>query len=588
MEDVILLVGAPNAGKSTCFNALTGGHARVGNWHGVTVGALEGKIKGRGTTVVDLPGIYSLSSMSMEEKFTRDYLAARPHAAVLFVSECAALPRTAELMRAMGERRCALLLTKRRAFLRAGGRADAEKISASLGVPVLDSERLRGKKLREAVSSALSSKRRIQRGEIAGFSPAREGLGPADRLLLNGFFTFPLFFLLLVCAFLLTFAKGFPGDLMKEGIEHFFSEFLGGFAEKIPSPAVRSLVRDGLLGSVGGVLGFLPQIALLYFFLILMEESGFLSRLAALADGFLSLFGLNGRAVFSLLLGFGCTAAAILTTRGLDDKRIQRRVILCLPYISCSAKLPVYLVLSASFFADPFLAVLLLYLLGVMISLLVALFLKGETPPFVLELAPLQIPRPLFVAKSLLLQVKQFIIKTATVILAFFLLSWGLSSFDFSFHFCGAEESMLATVCGWLKWLFAPIGMADWRIAYAALSGLVAKENVAATISLFFGEFPYPAASAFAFAVFILTCSPCVSAIASTARELGWGRAILYAGVQTGSALLLSYLAYFTLKGGVYLLLPVAALACAVLILGRKKGERIRRRKRANTARVHG
>ena len=158
--------------------------------------------------------------------------------------------------------------------------------------------------------------------------------------------------------------------------------------------------------------------------------------------------------------------------------------------------------------------------------------------------------------------------KMATVMLAFFVASWLLSSFDFSFRFCAAEESMLAHLCGGLKWLFAPIGMGDWRIAYAALSGLIAKENVAGTLELFFPVLPFGARSAFALAVFVLASSPCISALAAAARELGAGRALACAALQTGSALLLSYLVYF-LTGGCVLVLPLLGIVLLVFFFGR-------------------
>ena len=591
MEDLILLVGFPNAGKSTAFNALTGGHAKVGNWHGVTVGALEGEAKlgGKRVKIVDLPGIYSLESLSMEEKFTRDYLAAHTGALVLFVAECASFDRTLPLLHALAERghRVALLLTKQRAFQRAGGTIDAAEIGHRFCVPVILAE---GRGLLRRVEEALSAFAVPQKAELSGlYTPPKSGLSKADKLLLNGFFCIPLFLVLLLAAFFLTFASGMPGDLMKGGIEWFFSDFLGGRASRISSPVLRSFLCDGVLSGLGSVMSLLPQIALLYFFLTLMEESGFLSRLAVLTDGLFARIGLNGRAVFSLLMGFGCTAAAILTTRGLDDKRVQRRVILSLPYISCSAKLPVYLTLSSSFFENPFPAVLLLYTLGVGLSIIVAYLLKDKiSPPFLMELAPLQVPSPVFVIKSLLFQIKQFIIKVATVILAFFLFSWVLSSFTFSFRLCGAEESMLATVCGGLKFLFAPIGMPDWRIAYAALSGLVAKENVAGAIAMLYGTFPYSGASGFAFSVFILACSPCVSAIAVTSRELGKRRAALYAAVQTGTALLLSYATYFALMGGALVIGLAVVLLAAILILGRTNFEKLRRKRKHKSQGLHG
>ena len=597
MQEVkLLLVGNPNAGKSTLFNKLTGGHAKVGNWHGVTVGALEKsiKLKSGKVTVCDLPGIYTEDALSMEEKLAVSYIKEEESAPLIFVSECASLDRSLPLfLRLARGRKAMLVLTKEKRFLRAGGFVDFKELSHRLHIPVISAEKYNKKALLKAVDEFVFSPQKVFQGgeNILGssaFRPERAGLSRADKLLTNGWFCFPFFFVLLLSAFFITFYPNLLGDFLKNGLESLFTERLASYADKITSPVLRSFVKEGILSSVGGVLGFLPQIALLYLFLILLEESGLMSRLAALADGTFSKVGLNGRAVFSLLMGFGCTAAAIATTRGLDDKRVQRRVVLCLPYISCSAKLPVYLALSVSFFENPFVAVVLLYALGVGLSFIAALFLKEKKrEPFLLELAPLQIPHPAFVAKSLLFQVKQFIIKVTTVILAFFLASWFLSSFDFSLQFCGAEGSMLAGVCGAFKYLFAPIGMNDWRVAYAALSGLIAKENVAGALYMFFGgALPYGARSAFAFAVFMLATSPCVSAIAASAREVGKKRAVLYAAVQTGSALLLSYITYFALSFGTacIFILPVPF---AILILGKKTFENLRSKRKHNFKKLH-
>ena len=590
----LLLLGNPNAGKSTLFNALTGGHARVGNWHGVTVSALEGEalLSGNRVRVADLPGVYCADGLGMEERAACAYLEEHPEGVVCLVSECVALPRSLALLSALAKgRRAILVLTKKRQFVRQGGRLEERELERVLGIPVVSAEGVPPRELRERVGEAL-----LRAGLMRGASEegrslpkevymrARMRLTKFDRFLLHPAAACAVFAFLLAAAFFLTFSPVGPGGLLKGLIEALIAQIKEAFQTHIPSPVLCSFVGEGLVGSVGGVLCFLPQIGMLFFFLSLLEESGLLSRLAFFTDGTLSRVGLSGRAVFSLLMGFGCTAAAILSTRGLDDKRMQRRVILCLPYLSCSAKLPVYLTLASSFFQDQFLAALLLYVLGAGLSFAVLLFMGGEKgAPFVLEFAPLRLPEAKTVAKALCFQLKQFIIKLGTVILAFFIASWLLSSFDFAFRFVPVEESMLAHLCGGLKWLFAPVGMEDWRIAYAALSGLVAKENVAASLELFFPAFPYGARSAFALAVFVLASSPCVSAVAAAAREVGAKPALLYAVAETAGALLLCYLVYFLTGLGASAALPLIAAVILISVFGRTFRAGIHR-KRGNFA----
>ena len=342
------------------------------------------------------------------------------------------------------------------------------------------------------------------------------------------------------------------------------------------------------------LLSFLPQIFILYLALFLMEESGYLSSLAFMTDGLFSRVGLTGRAVFSVLMGFGCTATAILTTRGLENKSLQTRVVCILAYVSCSAKMPVYLTLCSAFFAHPFFAVVAVYFAGVLIAFGAALALRGGEETFILEIAHLQRPRLRVAAKSLLFSLKQFIIKIVTVVAAFLVVLWFALSFSFTFEYVGAdsENSILAMLCRGLCVLFYPMGIRQWQVALAAFSGLVAKESVAGTLALFYGENltqAMSASSAAAFLLFMMTCSPCVSAIAATAKELGLRRALQIAALQTATAFGAAYLLYALLAGGALvaciaaLVLPVAA---GILLKG-KRHAKIHGTKKGKFKRFH-
>ena len=593
VTDEVVLVGNPNAGKSTLFNVLTGGHAAVGNWHGVTVSVLskEATIGKTLVRVCDLPGVYSFDGLTLEEQNAVAFLRSHSDAFVLFVCECSALLRCLPLIGRLRKegRRMALVLTKERRFLRAGGRYNRVAIAEALGVQVLSADggrRTFGAELERALH-LLPQQETLDREPVLpkeAYDPPAAVWTRADRLFCHPVFGAVFFLSLIAAVFYLVFAPGCAGDLLRTGAEALFSR-LSRLAGGIASPVIRSLVADGIVAGVGGVVCFLPQILLLFFFLILLEESGLMSRLAALTDGMFSRVGLNGRAVFSLLMGFGCTAAAALTTQGLEDEKTRRKVLFSLPFLPCSAKLPVTLMLFSSFLKNPFPAVLIFYFAGALVCLFVASFVERRpAAPLVLELAPLQIPHPVFVFKSLLFQLKQFIIKLATVIFAFFLASWMLSSFDFSLRFCAAEESILATICGGLKILFVPIGCGDWRVAYAAFSGLIAKENIAGTFALFCGGFPFEAESAIAFSVFLLLCPPCVSAITAIARAIGAGRALLAALVGMAAALAASYSVYFLMQGGAWLVFPLPLIA---LLAPRNRHGRIRRNRTHLPFRLH-
>ena len=660
MKPRILLVGCPNCGKSTLFNALTGGHAKTGNWHGVTVAesVREADLCGLRAEIADLPGVYSLGDCAMEERAARDAVLSEGVALAVCVADAAALPRSLELLAFLVRRgkRAALVLTMRDVLERRGGFVKEDLLAERLGVPVLavcahqkqDIARLRRflhKCLQEtdglnkgnaappvpvqdtkagaAPGSSLynnkvkatppvsfqngkeKASKKAERGALPGGTPSllagAWAAGEARQTLLEKLLytpaVVPLFVVLLAAVFYAAFGSFGPGAACKGAIERLFAwlaELAAGGAEGVGAHAAAEFLR-ALLGSAGMLLSFLPQIAVLQFSLSFLEESGFLSALAFQADGLLARVGLTGRAVFPLLMGFGCTAAAVFTTRGMENERVQRRVVCILPYISCSAKLPVYLAVCSSFFEDPFAAVAGVYAAGVLLALAAALVLrKGEDDAFVFELARPQLPALLPLCKSLLFSLKQFIMKIATVVAAFLMAAWFLLSFSFSLHYVGAgsEASMLAAVSRGLRFLFVPMGIDDWRIALAALSGLIAKENVAGMLSLFYGQqlsSAMSAPSAVAFLVFLLACTPCVSALAAARRAVG-RRAWLYAAAQTGIAFLLSYAVYGLLRAGALaacIAACAAVIAAAILLFWKERHAKVYRAQGADAQRLH-
>lgn len=600
----ILFVGNPNCGKSTLFNAVTGAHARTGNWQGVTVGALSrrAKLGEREFIFTDLPGLYSLQAYSMEEKEASAALNENFDAAVC-VADALTLPRSLPLLGEVLGRGVPVLLAVTMADLlrRRGGYLDEKELSKRLGIPVLliDSH---GKKdirrLRQALFDGSARRAPAPReGALEGIYAAGSAEeSRVEKLLYNKYFALPFFVFLLLCVFFFAFAPFMPGALLKGLLERGIGALGDKLADAVSASgavAAGDFVRS-LFGGAGMLLSFLPQIFILFFALFLMEESGYLSSLAFMTDGLFSKVGLTGRAVFSVLMGFGCTATAILTTRGLENKRLQTRVVCILAYIACSAKMPVYLTLCSAFFARPFLAVVAVYFAGVLLAFGAALALRGEREVFVLEIAHLQRPRLGVAAKSLLFSVKQFIIKIVTVVAAFLVAMWFLLSFTFTFEYVGAqsEHSMLALLCRGLCVFFYPMGITQWQVALAALSGLVAKESVAGTLSLFYGQnltLAMSAPSAACFLLFLMTCSPCVSAIAATARELGARRALAIAGAQTVSALAAAYLLYALLAGGalVACLLAVFLPVAAALLLKGKRHAKIHRAKKTKFKGFH-
>ena len=297
------------------------------------------------------------------------------------------------------------------------------------------------------------------------------------------------------------------------------------------NPVLHSLIIDGLFAGVGSVVSFLPIIVTLFFFLSLMEDSGYIARVAFCMDKLLRKIGLSGRSIVPMLIGFGCTVPAVMSTRTLPSERDRKMTILLTPFMSCSAKLPIYAFFVSAFFPGKGGLIMAgLYLLGIVVGIIIALvyrktLFKGEAVPFVMELPNYRMPGAKNVVQLLWEKAKDFLQKAFSVILIATIIVWFLQSFDLHFNLVeDSSQSMLAMAAGVLVPLFKPLGLGDWRVCTSLISGFMAKESVVSTLEILYGGGITAAISPVAAAsllVFSLLYTPCVAAIASIRRDLG-------------------------------------------------------------------
>ena len=514
----VVLAGNPNAGKTTLFNALTKSNLRTGNFHGVTTSAFE-KTK-NGITYVDSPGLYAMTAYSMEEISAAEEIKGAD--LIINVTDALTLESGLNLTRRLIEtgKPVVLYLTKLNQLKRRGGRVDREKLSANLGIPVYVCS---PKQLKREIESGVNFKTPKQNIALSeAYSAGRDGLSRADKLFYNRFFALFFFIAAIAAMFFIAFHPKMAGALLKDLTETLIVDKFGTFlTSKMQNEILISLIREGILGGAGAVLSFIPQLAVLYLFLTLLDESGITSALAFATDGLFERVNLSGRAAFSLISGFGCTAAAIMTTRGYSTENAQKRTIAVLPFIPCGAKLPVFLTFLSPLFKNPFPAITLFYFAGLFLSLLFSYLLKGGKEGMLSEVTPIILPSLNTVLKKLYFYLKGFIIKVAGVILLFCLVSWLLSHFSFSFEFVSADKSILAHISRVIVPLFYPMGITDWRLAYSALCGFIAKENVAATVSMLIPDLTLGLGEGIALSTFILLSPACISAFSASCKEAG-------------------------------------------------------------------
>ena len=356
-----------------------------------------------------------------------------------------------------------------------------------------------------------------------------------DRVLTGKYTAIPAFIGIMGLVFWLTFnvIGAFLSNLLDMGIGALTDIVDRGMTAANVNPVLHSLVIDGIFTGVGSVLNFLPVIVTLFFFLSMLEDSGYMARVAFVMDKLLRKIGLSGRSVVPMLIGFGCTVPGVMASRTLPSERDRKMTILLTPFMSCSAKLPIYSFFAAAFFPGKgALVMVILYFTGILVGILMALLMrgtmfKGEAVPFVMELPNYRMPGAKNVAQLLWEKAKDFLQRAFTVIFVATIIIWFLQTFDLRFNIVSdSKDSILAVVAGWIAPIFAPLGFGDWRISTALITGFMAKESVVSTLTVLFGSSTalttlLAPLSAVSLLVFCLLYTPCVAAIASVKRELG-------------------------------------------------------------------
>ena len=361
-----------------------------------------------------------------------------------------------------------------------------------------------------------------------------------DRILTGKWTAIPAFVLIMFTVFILTFnvIGAFFQGLLETGIGAFTELVAAGFEKFGVNEVIHSLVIDGIFAGVGSVLSFIPIIITLFFFLSLLEDSGYIARVAFVMDKLLRKIGLSGRSIVPLLIGFGCTVPAVMSTRTLPSERDRRMTILLTPFMTCTAKLPIYAFFVSAFFPKHGgLVITALYFLGICSGILVAMLFKktmfkGEAVPFVMELPNYRMPGAKNVVQLLWDKAKDFLTRAFTVIFMGTILVWFLQSFNFHLALVeDSQDSILAGVAGLIAPVFKPAGLGDWRIVTSLISGFMAKESVVSTIQILFGDVANEMSSltAACILVFSLLYTPCIAAISSIKREMGakWAVAVV-------------------------------------------------------------
>ncbi len=658
----IALLGNPNSGKTTLFNKLTKSRAKVGNWAGVTVEKKEGifNYNNKKYSIIDLPGVYSLSPYSNEEVITRDFLLSEDFDIVVNIIDSTNFERNLYLTTQLLEtgKKVIVALNMVDVLESKGQKVDIKKLEKQLGCTVVPISASKGigldellkkidnhknlstvstilgdtdlhkyvvkitnicdisdviaykllerdrlaldyiennfsdddyNKIKQIITTAeqdLASEismdmfiadlryKKIVDIYISSFSNRPDASevttsDKIDKVLTHKYFGIPILLLLMYGIFSITF--GPIGSFLLDTTDVFVNETVVNAVTEVltnlnASDATISLIAGGIIPGVGMVLTFLPQILILFLFISILEDSGYMARVAFMLDSVLRKFGLNGKVFIPMITGFGCTVPAIMATRTLENEKDRKIAILITPFMSCGARLPVYLVFASIFFPNnTTFAIFTLYILGIVVALVMSLILKnsifkGDDAPFILELPPYRAPIFINVALTLWEKAKGFLFRAGSVLLPASIFIWFLQSFDLTLHLTeNIDQSILAYIGNAIAPIFTPLGFGDWIASVSLLTGLVAKEAVVSTLAILYNTGDsttalndaitgaFTTASAYSYMVFVLLYTPCIAAISATYREFGSLKKTLYTIVyQFGVAYIVALIIYQT------------------------------------------
>ena len=655
------LIGNQNSGKTTLFNQLTGSNQHVGNFPGVTVDKKEGTIIGHNDcTLVDLPGIYSLSPYTNEEIVTRDYLLSGEVDCIINILDATNIERNLYLTLQLIELQIPMVLAINMMdeMKTNGGTIKINRFKEMIGVDCIPISAVKNEGITDLVNCVIQvAKQKKQPARldfcsgavhrcIHGIStmiedhaqqihmPARFAASKLiegdkllekqlkltdneidliehsvkemececdmdreaamadmrytfieklckdtviraheskeylrsvkiDAVLTSKYFAIPSFILIMAAVFYLTF--GPIGTFLSDGfaiiidyIVTFISQFLLDYGL---NDVVYSLLVDGVFAGVSSVLSFMPVIVVLFFFLSILEDSGYMARVAFIMDKPLRKLGLSGKSFVPMLIGFGCSVPAIMSTRTLSSNRDRIMTILLTPFMSCTAKVPIYAVFSLAFFPNHAAEVMiLLYTTGILVGIIVAYIMKstlytGAPIPFVMEMPNYRLPSPKSVLLLMWEKAKDFITRAFTIIFLGSIIIWFLQNFDLHLNqVADSADSILALIGQSISFIFKPLGFGDWRAATALISGFTAKESVVSSLAVLMQttseNLPvalgtmFTPISAYAFLLFTLLYSPCIAAIAAAKREMGIKYTLIMIIMQCSIAWVVAFIFY--------------------------------------------